>query len=296
LSSTEHHETWLTKLKKGSCALVSDGSEVDTAIVFVHGFLGDAQGTWLNFQESICSQGASHSLWSKCDVFFFSYGSFSDDITESARALLTFVRGVFPKPPSWMFKIAKYFKGLPPSVLDLTTDMPTYKHLVLVGHSEGGIVIRRAVDLAYGKKMNRILMARLALFAPAHKGVKLSGWIGACLVVGRVDAVLMPFLNFSDAFVEMKQGNLLTEIENHTKVYREESKGREPIAFRAHVLFGSVDHVVQKGFYPWDCFHDSEIGKDHVSICKPSASYNRPIKFVLARVDGEEECTDSSSS
>jgi hypothetical protein len=143
LESVAHHETWLTELQKGSYALVSDGLEVDTAVIFVHDFLGDAQGTWLNFQEMICSQGNEHPLWAKCDVFFFSYRSFRDDITESAGALLKFMRAIFPKPPSWVFEIPEQLKGFS-SLLDLTKDIPTYRHLVLVGHSEGGIVIRRA--------------------------------------------------------------------------------------------------------------------------------------------------------
>jgi hypothetical protein len=297
-------------MQKGTYGLISDAVSVDTAVVFVHGFLGDAQGTWLNFQELICSpRRPEHAVWSRCDVFFFSYRSFRDDITESAEALLKFIRAIFPEPPDSIFKSPQTWRPLP-ALLALTKDKPIYKQLVLVGHSEGGIVIRRAVDIAYSKEIsgetgthpeqpNQFLMARLALFAPAHKGVKLSGWIGACLSVGRVDAILMPFLNLSPAFVEMKQRGLLDEIETHIMAYRSElmaEKKNLPSSLRAHVVFGSNDNVVQKGFIVGDCFHESENGKDHISICKPKDDYHRPVRFVLKRVEGEEKCTDSSTS
>jgi pimeloyl-ACP methyl ester carboxylesterase len=296
VSNAQHHENWLPDLQNGSYALISDADEVDTAVIFVHGFLGGAESTWLNFQEAICSQITDH--WSKCDVYFFSYRSFGDDITESADDLLTFIQKIFPDPPESIFKIPKRVRELPfPLELELTK--PSYKQLVLVGHSEGGIVIRRAVDLAYARKITNVLMARLALFAPAHKGVKLSGWIGACLSVGRVDAIFAPILNSSPAFVEMKQKGLLTEVENHTLAYQSESKGTEkgvPASLHAHIVFGREDHVVQKGFILGDCLHKSEKDKDHISICKPKTGYDRPLKFVLKRVEGEETCTDLDNS
>jgi pimeloyl-ACP methyl ester carboxylesterase len=288
MASIDHHLTWLTQLQKGAYALVSDDPTADTAVIFVHGFLGDAEGTWISFQELICSKAAKFPLWSKCDAFFFSYRSFRDDITESAADLRKFIQAVFPAPPPWIFKSATKLPGLP-TMVKLTQAQHTYKQLILVGHSEGGIVIRRAVELAYGKKLNDILNARLALFAPAHKGVKLSGWIGACLAIGRVDAILMPVLSSSPAFNEMKDKALLEEIENNRGEYRkEEIAAHEPVspAFDAHVVFGKKDNVVVKGAYAWDCLYDSKIGKDHVTICKPKADYDDPVTFVLDRVKG----------
>jgi pimeloyl-ACP methyl ester carboxylesterase len=319
MSIAQHHETRLTDFlkelkQKDSYALISDAVDVDTAVIFVHGFLGSPEGTWLNFQDAIFSQRNPNYLrWSKCDVYFFSYRSFRDDITESAQALLKFIKAVFPEPPDSIFKIPQRVAGVR-SLLDVTKGKPTYRELVLVGHSEGGIVIRRAVDIAYGREITaggpaidfdyargatNVLMARLALFAPAIKGVKLSGWFGACLSVARVDAIVMPFLNFSPAFVEMKQGGLLDELKDHAETYRSELKAERkiaPAALRAHIVFGSEDHVVQKSFLVGDCLHDSEEGKDHVTICKPKPGYDRPAKIVLRRIEGEEKCTDLSNS
>src|SRR6266478_9185897 len=144
LETTEHHETWLTAIRKGAYALLSDGAEVDTAVIFVHGVLGDAQGTWLNFQEFICKVDRGDGPWAKCDVFFFAYPSFRQDITESATQFLKFIGVIFPEPPEAIFRVSKHIPGIPDISLKLTKK-PTYKKLVVVGHSEGGIVIRRAL-------------------------------------------------------------------------------------------------------------------------------------------------------
>lgn len=297
----EHHETWLhgtiplrgsakSLELEGMAALLSDSEDVDTAVVFVHGFLGDAQGTWLNFQEDILAPSLRGEPWRNSDVFFFTYPSFRQDITESAEELLGFLAYIFPNPPKEIFAIEKYRQYLPPELIQLSSAIPTYKRLVLVGHSEGGVVIRRAVDLAWGWKRDELMESKLALFAPAHKGVKLSGWIGACLAIGRVDAVVMPILRFSPAFSEMKDKDLLNEIKEHTETYLSEAaaKGRPTSAFKAHVVFGEHEDVVVKGYYATDCYHPAEKGRDHRTVCKPERGYRAPIEFVLDRVKGDE--------
>lgn len=299
MSTTEHHETWLTEIQKGTYALLSDSDDVDAAVIFVHGFLGDPQGTWLNFQEFICASDQDSASWSSCDVFFFAYPSFHKDITESAQDLLNFISRIFPEPPDSIFHLNKHVPTLPDMSVDLSSRKPTYKVLVLVGHSEGGVVIRRSVDLAHGWEQSmpvcsNVLQARLALFAPAHRGVKLSGWIGACLAIGRVDAVAAPILRSSPAFSEMKDKELLKEIESHTSDYLKEAAAKKITveALQAHVVYGEHEPVVVKGFYTSDCFHPSIKDKSHSSVCKPRTGYKPPIDFVMRRVKGVGKCTD----
>jgi hypothetical protein len=140
--------------------------------------------------------------------------------------------------------------------------------------------------------MTSVMNSRLALFAPAHRGVKLSGWIGACLAIGRVDAVAMPILRSSPAFIEMREQNLLGEIKAHTKDHLNQAKadGLPLSALKAHVVFGASELVVFKGFYTDDCYHPSEKGRNHVTVCKPASGYITPIEFVLDRVKGVETC------
>jgi pimeloyl-ACP methyl ester carboxylesterase len=301
----EHHETWLQRViplgggksldLRDAYALLSDSKVVDTAVIFVHGFLGDVQGTWLNFQEDICTPTEVGQSWTNCDVFFFGYPSFTQEMTESAEQLLGFIAYIFPDPPKEMFVIDQHLPRLPKRLIDLSSSIPKYRRLVLVGHSEGGVVVRRAVDLAWNWNMTSVRNSRLALFAPAHRGIKLSGWIGACLAIGRVDAVAMPILRSSPAFSEMRDENLLREIEDHRNSHLNEAvaKGLPLSALKAHVLFGQREHVVTKGFYDKDCYHASQKGRNHATVCKPAKGYTPPIEFVLDRVKGVENCTAS---
>jgi hypothetical protein len=276
----EHHFTRLDDIKSGAYALISENHRTDTAVIFVHGFLGDTEGTWLNFQEMIDSYQTQYPRWMGCDVFFFPYHSVLDSISDSAESLLTFTETIFPQPPRSLFTIPVVLRHLA-RILALSLTKHTYKSLVFVGHSEGAIVIRRAICIAYKRTggKHRALKAKLALFAPAHLGFIATGWIGACLAVGRIAAIAMPILSSSPAFVEMKDKDLPRQVQKDTSSFLRRSP-RLP-ALRARTVFGMNDHVVVRAEYTDDFPEEPEPNQDHVSICKPRTSYERPLEFAL---------------
>ncbi len=298
-TATEHQFTWLDKLQPGACVLISDSAEADIAIVFVHGFLWDVDNTWADFFNILLSNDAKDPLWSRCDVFFFSY-PLPQDITVGAQQFLEFLKAIFPHPPGWMFQLPATPGALAPfprSLIELNTIEHRYSRLVLVGHSSGGVVIRRAVELAY-PKLTRVLLSRLALFAPFLGRPRFTKWIGLCLSISKVATLVMPILRAKPVFVELEQGDVLNEIKEHTGAYRteSESQGLRLTGLRAHLLFGSKDKFARPAYYVGDCLHSIEQDKDHLALCKPKAGYDRPITFVLDRVNGVERCTDSSNS
>jgi hypothetical protein len=69
----------LSNAAAGSIALLSE-AEVDTAVIFVHGFLGDPLGTWAKFHDLMDDCG--HDWWHKCDVFFYRYASFEHQVAD----------------------------------------------------------------------------------------------------------------------------------------------------------------------------------------------------------------------
>jgi hypothetical protein len=275
----EHHFTWLDRINSGGYAFISESLTANTAVVFVHGFLGDAEGTWLNFQEMIDSCHTEYQQLAECDFFFFAYPSFFQEITDSAEQFLKFIAAIYPTPPGWLFSISKQFSSIP-AIIDLDLPVHAYKNLILVGHSEGCIVIRRAAVFAYkqpGQDHPILTSHMLPLFAPAHLGFQPTGWIRACLAVGRIEAIVMPLLRLSPAFGEMETTNLLDQINTDTTKFWDESHLN---VMRARVLFGK-ERIVVKGEFTNDIPENSEPGKNHVSICKPKAGYDRPIRFVI---------------
>lgn len=277
----QHYLAHLDELASGAYGLISDNDNTDTAVIFVHGFLGDAEGTWLNFQEMIDSCQHRCPAWARCDAYFFSYRSFYDSISKSAEDLIDFLKMIYPKAPQSLCAGSSLKSEILRSALTMRLPQRRYKGLILVGHSEGALVIRRAVCVLYKRSSgrDRALRAKLALFAPAHLGFAPSGWLGACLAIGRVAAVVMPFLKASPPFVDMTSRVLIDQIRSDTSAFLSTSPRLR--ALRAPVLFGDRERVVVSGEYTGDFPEPLEPGKDHVSVCKPKFDYQRPLNFVL---------------
>jgi hypothetical protein len=127
-----------------------------------------------------------------------------------------------------------------------------------------------------------LLEAPLRLFAPAIGGARVAGVKGVALRLGGVSGLAQAFLGGSASFAELQwsQG-LLPELKRET----EELGGQFPglSALRADVLWGEVDDIVVEREYSYDRRRGGPkgaIGKDHVSVCKPTAGYRQPLDLV----------------
>ncbi len=283
----EHHFRWIDtgeSRQRGAFAWFSDDPRTETAVIFVHGFLGDAEGTWLNFQGMVDTHTADYPEWETSDLLFFPYASFRSHITDSAEELVKFLRTMFPAPPEGLFTIDRDLPLLPKPLADLDLEPRTYKQLVLVGHSQGALVIRRALVVIYKDEepnpTSRILSSQLALFAPAIFGFAPSGMVGTVLGIGRAEKLAMLVLRFSRAFREMEKGDVPAEIQRHTEAFLKRSNLS---CFTARVLFGREEEIVTKMEYTDDFPEPSEPNETHTSICKPRARYLRPFKFVFRK-------------
>jgi hypothetical protein len=265
----------------GSYALVSDDPNTDTAVVFVHGFLGDAYGTWIDFQRMIDGHAKVPEDWNLADLFFVQYSSFRKSIANIALLILRLVPQIFPTPPTGLFRIDDPVQGVPETVIQSFLTPHSYKKLFLVGHSEGGAVLRNTVVMAIQKNelQEELKNAEMNLFAPAHGGFQPTGWVGACLAVGRIDAIAMTVLNLSPAFVEMNKGKVLETTQDSTNTYAEQKPNFKPL--RARVVFGENEHIVARLVFTYDNPVDDLPGEDHSSICKPRPDYPDPLKFAI---------------
>jgi hypothetical protein len=270
----------LDKVCLGAYALLADTRLVDTAIIFVHGVDGGPTETWTEFQSMIDSHAEQFPYWKTSDAFFFTYGDILSSIEDSSGRFNDFLDLVFP--------------CLSQRVLDLSPELaaPTraYERLVLIGHSEGAVVIRAAIANAakkfvvHGKKKAPILDARVSLFAPAHLGFVPTGWLGVLIALTNILELAKIAIAFSSPASEMHDKTLLLQLKD-TSERLFQARSDIP-ALTAHVLFGSDEHVVVRGSYYQDCQHDPETAKDHRRICKPSADYQRPLGFVIGDCPG----------
>jgi pimeloyl-ACP methyl ester carboxylesterase len=265
----------------GSYGLLASGEAIDRAVIFVHGFLGNSNSTWLSFQELI----GDYEWWDRADVYFFQYESFRRSISRSADQFLGFLDSVWS--PADGFPVVPE-DPLPPwlaeTVSEIRITVPTtYSELLLVGHSLGGVVLRKAVldkaKLASGSPRHAILEGALRLFSPALLGARPAGLRSFILQQGGFGRWAQAILKTSPSYNELTTNlTLLDTIQRGTE--RRARDAPAPHAFAADVLWADDEEVVSDGEYDCDRNRGRMKGKTHTSVCKPSPTYIEPLGFV----------------
>lgn len=262
-------------------ALLSRNAAATTAAVFVHGFNGDAEMTWDGFRDVV----ARSDRWDDWDFYFLGYKSTRERVGMTALKLTEFVGEIFPSPPADLVEGEDPWTGETVWLRD--PDETRYERLVLVGHSQGGVVIRKAVLEAArsagnkrGQGRHPICGAELRLFAPALFGVELSGWPGVAKSIGGLWTYVHLRLVHSPSFHELQVGStLLTRLQEGT----ERLAGRllTMSALRSRIQWAGKDDFVV-GFERYECDPPYEGVEEatHTSICKPAILGNKPLKFL----------------
>lgn len=253
------------------------GGHVKRLIVFVHGFRGKAIGTWMNF-PLIAADEPELSWWHESDMLFIGYDSTKETIAGVAYRIRSEMPRFFPKP----FPDAMQRDGFPVRA-DITSP---YDELVLVGHSLGGVILRRAVcDAAQlwvrkeSSERSVLLDATMRLFSPASAGFQPSGWLGLLRATGIWDLALELFLRRSPAYSDLQSNSeVLRAIRERTINMLE----TEPFpALRAHIVWANPDGVVITERYTTDYVDKHDDDCNHISVCKPRArGFSMPWKFV----------------
>jgi hypothetical protein len=280
---TRHYYHYFEKFP-GSFALIARSESVERAIVFVHGFGGDALGTWAEFQLIIDDIALTGDAFSSTDLYFFQYESIWEHIESSADRLLKFLESLIPEPDASHFSFSNPLLvesggGEASKICALPADRH-YKDVVLAGHSEGGVVIREAIVSKLPPKSSPLLDCRLSLFAPAISGYAPSGILGTLAkspVLGSIiEAVLWASPAYQDLTKqERNKDDFLTELRNKTQTAALIST---KTALRANILWGRGDHIVAPKKY--DCDEREFEEQNHTGICKPNRNYLRPLDWV----------------
>jgi pimeloyl-ACP methyl ester carboxylesterase len=268
----------------GSYALLAPGTDVDTVAIFVHGFGGKPTSTWTDFQRLVDEYSEKYPWWKTVDMFFYAYDSIHTPIRANAKFIENFVEDVW--------------SGL--SSESSPEGGHKYKSLVLVGHSEGGVIIRRLVLDRYESikqtigqafpeedaetrtaKLNAaleadfILSSHLRLFAPACLGTNFSSWVGFLTSFSTFVAALTATSLVRNELLPTSP--VLLALKDGTEKAHAESPNVSALYTRP--IFGIPDQVVisdsYRGEKPW-----WDKGHDHFTICKPNYLHLRPLEFA----------------
>jgi hypothetical protein len=242
-----------------------------TAIIFVHGWKGQAVGTWSVFERMLSADTKCRG----CDLVFYSYDSLKQPTLISAGDLYKYLKRLFIEPSSvvnkdvrWGFERGSSFQ---------------FSRVLLVAHSLGAVICRQALLRAYKTGDKWPEKTELVLFAPAHLGstnihsfvTEVAGLLKIPLAVAAAE-FWWPTIN------ELKEKSItLTALENQTA--KALASGKADYLRAKKVFFGKKERIVTVGDFCEDEPFDSDLfpGKGHVAVCKPRDGFRTPFEEIL---------------
>lgn len=247
-------------------------------VIFVHGWRGDATSSWGGFYTP-----PNDDWWQDADLVFVQYDSTAETVTATSDRIRRQIGDFFPVP---------YKRMLVDEEGPVRADFDSpYDELVLVGHSLGGLVLRRAlVDSmhewrASGYRAGQrpvILEAALRLFSPASAGFQPRGLLGA-FKSAPLWWIAEMFLT-SGAYPDLQRGSvLIKQTQDWTEAYGGDGRAS---ALAASILWANPERVVITDRYETDARTQTADKTTHSSVCKPSDKYTLPYRFV------QKGCTD----
>lgn len=241
--------------------------------VFVHGWNGSGSSTWGEFDRP----PTGDDWWAETDLLFVDYASVSEAVTATADRLRRHFADFYPMPHRDMLTIGEVAVRASPK--------HPYEELVLVGHSLGGLVIRRALvdamdEWRFGgfrpEERPGILDGHQRLFSPASAGVRIRGRLSWMMTMF---PILDEFLSGTGSYPDLKPTSLtIKETQERTQSYGLGDPRTRCLA--ARILWANPEDVVIPERYRFDESTQTMDGVDHRSICKPSGSFLAPYKFV----------------
>jgi hypothetical protein len=278
-----------------------------SAVVFVHGFDGDPTKTWVDFHGMMRIDGNQIQTWRDRDLFFYSYIS-RDQIPSLAEDFLDFLTSIAKVKAQDHIDSEFSLPSSEEYVLGAAADIArfrgsgSYESIVLVGHSTGAVVIRKALedwispllkthpdptkwkagDSKAEVASSDLLLASASLrfFAPAHLGFLGAGALGVAMNVPVIDRFIGIHLKSKPLFHNLEHDcPILMDLRKNTeRLYKEHRLN----AFKATVLFGKHEEIVYQGGYDHDDVLTKIPNHNHTSICKPRIDYLKPMDFVSA--------------
>lgn len=237
------------------------------ALIFIHGFSGEAIKTWADFHELLpgCPECAGR------DIYFYGYDGLYADVNSSAAIFRGFLDRVLGSTASLLAA------NLPPAAE--RDPRFAYDDLVIVAHSLGAVISRRALLDATTAKHPWVSKVSLVLFAPAHRGARIVD-----LVVDSISG--FSFLKLFGAAARFKSP-LIDDLDPASETLRQLLDDTRAAVLQGHrhliakrVVLAAVDHIVVNGRFPDDPPPDAIPGTTHTTVCKPRSDFTDPLDLL----------------
>lgn len=224
-------------------------------LVFVHGFGGTASGTWAGTEAAL----AADSRAATCDLAYFGYRSVRAQPEMSAAILRRFLNEAAGASAEWN---AHASRALGAAVTR------AYDEILVIAHSLGAPISRRALLDAISCQAPWAGKTRLQLFAPAHMGAFLhklrkelgivSELIASLTAVAKLGVLSLDGLEPNSHFLNQLMEDSRKELANG---WEAQIKARQ-------VIFGEGEMVVMVQPFLEDPPADVWPGHGHRSVCR----------------------------
>ncbi|HEX6509816.1 MAG TPA: hypothetical protein VF221_19485 [Chloroflexota bacterium] len=194
-------------------------------------------------------------------------------------------------------EIPRFYPCLPPGLETIdgasvrAEIRANYSELFLVGHSLGGLILRRlmcdaaqdwldAQEAMPGAPKHPVLeAAAVRLFSPVSAGFRPAGWLGLA-IASPISGVASMLLRRSPAFADCQPDSpLLQSIRRRTEGLVS-ARAADFQSLRGWILWANPENVVLTDRYDSDHVEHSVDGTNHTSVCKPHETYTQPWTFV----------------
>jgi pimeloyl-ACP methyl ester carboxylesterase len=238
------------------------------AILFIHGFSGDAIKTWSEFH--LLLPAAQHCQGH--DLFFYGYDGLRADMTASAALFREFLDRLF-------ISSAHFVNGNLPAAAQRPDDF-FYDEVVLVAHSLGAVIARRA--LLDSTRLQRIWLdkTRLVLFAPAHMGASVADLALEAASNFRFLRFFGALARFDSPLIEqLKPGStVLNTLLSETVQATRNGANCHLVAYK--VVIAEYEKIVQNEVFAGDPPPVTIPNTGHTTVCKPRSDFMRPFELL----------------
>lgn len=249
-------------------------------VVFVHGWGGSAYSSWGEFD----APPRDDPWWAEADLLFVDYPSRKETVLAAADRVRTMLRDFYPSPYQPMLVI---------DGVAVREDVSApYDELLLVGHSMGGLVLRRALldemdEWSYfGEPADSrppLLDGQLRLFSPASAGFLPRGRLALAFAAWPIlDRALRVGLSYPDLAPDSV---LIRDTRRRTERY--DTRTGDGRALAARILWANPEDIVLTEKYDTDSISRTVDPPSyllakllHEDVCRPMVGYDLPYRFV----------------
>jgi len=240
------------------------------ALLFIHGFSGDAIKTWSDFHELLPGRPQCTCR----DIIFYGYDGLRADMHASAAIFRAFLDELFKSTKSFLAD------NLPPSAQ--RADDFGYDELVIIAHSLGAVIARRALLDATRMSLDWVVRTKLVLYAPAHKGAKVTE---LALEVASSFTFLKLFgivARFESPLIDQlkPESQSLKALLEDTEIATKDGANTHLVARK--VVIAEYEKIVQNESFGKDPPPDTIPETTHTSVCKPKRDFLQPLILLEA--------------